>query len=156
MLTYSIRDAYIHAAHERAIGSSRRSDVIKDGVAQTEDVVTLTPAVFQILLALADSDRHGYGIMREIALRTDSTMRLGPGTLYRAIKRLLAEGLIEECDERPDPALDDERRRYYRLTTTGWHAVSREAQRLAQLVGMARAKRVLGPGILCPQPGGMG
>jgi len=130
--------------------------VIKDEVAQTEDTVALTPAVFQILLALADGERHGYGIMREVALRTDGATRLGAGTLYRSIKRLLGEGLIAESDARPDPALDDERRRYYRLTVSGRRAVSMEAQRLAQLVGMARAKRVLGPGLLRTQPGGVG
>jgi len=130
--------------------------VIKDEVAQTEDTVALTPAVFQILLALADGERHGYGIMQEIALRTNGATRLGPGTLYRSIKRLLGEGLIAESDARPDPALDDERRRYYRLTVSGRRAVSMEAQRLAQLVGMARAKRVLGPGLLRTQPGGVG
>ncbi len=130
--------------------------MIKDEVAQTEDTVALTPAVFQILLALADGERHGYGIMQEIALRTNGATRLGPGTLYRSIKRLLGEGLIAESDARPDPALDDERRRYYRLTVSGRRAVSMEAQRLAQLVGMARAKRVLGPGLLRTQPGGVG
>ncbi len=130
--------------------------MIKNEAAQTEDTVALTPAVFQILLALADSERHGYGIMREIALRTDGATRLGPGTLYRSIKRLLGEGLIAESDERPDPALDDERRRYYRLTVAGRQAVGAEAWRLAHLVGMARAKRVLGPGILHAQPGGVG
>jgi len=127
---------------------------MKDEVAQTEDTIALTPAVFQILLALADGERHGYGIMQEIALRTNGATRLGPGTLYRSIKRLLGEGLIAESDARPDPALDDERRRYYRLTVSGRRAVSMEARRLAQLVGMARAKRVLGPGLLCTQPGG--
>ncbi len=156
MFAYSIRDAYIHAAHERAIGSSRRSDVIKDEVAHTEDAVTLTPAVFHILLALADGERHGYGMMQEITRRTDGATRLGPGTLYRSIKRLLAEELIEESDERPTPALDDERRRYYRLTAGGRHAVGAEARRLAQLVHTARAKRVLGPGILRARPEGVG
>ena len=127
--------------------------VVKDGSARAtraEGDLSLTPAAFQILLALADGERHGYGIMREVALRTDEATRLGPGTLYRSIKRLLAEGLIEESDERPDPALDDERRRYYRLTAAGRHASGVEARRLARLVRLAREKRVLGPGVLLP------
>src|SRR6266581_615338 len=104
-----------------------------------ETLLPLTPAVFHILLALADSERHGYGIMQEIAMRTDGKMRMGPGTLYGSIKRMLADGLIEESGERPDPVLDDERRRYYRLTAFGQRVVRAEAQRLAQLVNVARA-----------------
>src|SRR5579885_3073479 len=84
-----------------------------------EALLPLTPAVFHILLALADGERHGYGIMQEIAAATDGQMRIGPGTLYRSIKQMLAAGMIEESDERPDPELDDERRRYYRLTSFG-------------------------------------
>ena len=108
-----------------------------------EELLPLTPAVFHILLALADGERHGYGIMQEIAARTEGTLRMGPGTLYGSIKRMLGDGLIEEADERPDPALDDERRRYYQLTDFGRRVVAAEAQRLAQLVNVARAKRVL-------------
>jgi DNA-binding PadR family transcriptional regulator len=103
----------------------------------------LTPAMFHILLALADGERHGYGIMQEIGARTGGAVRIGPGTLYGSIKRMLADGLIVESGERPDPALDDERRRYYRLTDAGRRAAVAEAQRLADLVGMARAKRLL-------------
>jgi DNA-binding PadR family transcriptional regulator len=77
----------------------------------------LTRAVFHILLALADGERHGYAIMQEVAQNTNGQIKMGPGTLYGNIKRLLATNLIEEADERPDPELDDERRRYYRLTT---------------------------------------
>jgi DNA-binding PadR family transcriptional regulator len=102
-----------------------------------------TPAVFQILLALADGERHGYSIMQEISARTGGALRIGPGTLYGSIKRMLADGLIEESDARPDPALDDERRRYYRLTDAGRRVATVEAQRLAALVGIARAKRLL-------------
>jgi DNA-binding PadR family transcriptional regulator len=108
-----------------------------------ETLLPLTPAVFHILLALADSERHGYGIMQEIALRTNGKMRMGPGTLYGSIKRMLADGLIEESGERPDPSLDDERRRYYRLTGFGLRVVQTEAERLAQLVRVARYKKVL-------------
>src|SRR5690242_13789301 len=105
-----------------------------------EAMLPLTPAVFHILLALADSERHGYGIMQEIAARTDGTMRMGPGTLYGSIKRMLADGLIEASDERPDPELDDERRRYYRLTSFGQRVVRAEALRLEQIVRLAHAK----------------
>ena len=103
----------------------------------------LTPAVFHILLALADRERHGYGIMQDIAARTDGAMRMGPGTLYGSIKRMLADGLIEESGERPDPELDDERRRYYRLTDLGRRVLQAEAQRFEQLLRIAQAKRVL-------------
>jgi DNA-binding PadR family transcriptional regulator len=112
----------------------------------------LTPAMFQILLALADGERHGYGIMQEIGAR--GSLRIGPGTLYGSIKRMLADGLIEESGERPDPALDDERRRYYRLTDAGRRAAAAEALRLADLVDIARAKRLL-PG-MDPQAAGGG
>jgi DNA-binding PadR family transcriptional regulator len=103
----------------------------------------LTPAVFHILLALADEERHGYGIMQEVADRTERQVILGPGTLYGTIKRLLADGLIEESGERPDPEIDDQRRRYYRLTTLGRRAASAEARRLAQLVRVSRRKHLL-------------
>ena len=109
-----------------------------------EALLPLTPAVFHILLALADTERHGYGIMQEITLRTDGKVRMGPGTLYGSIKRMLAEGLIEELGERPDPALDDERRRYYRLTSFGLRVAQAEARRLAQLVNVAQFKQLLG------------
>jgi DNA-binding PadR family transcriptional regulator len=103
----------------------------------------LTPAVFHVLLALAGEERHGYGLMQEVAAITDGTVRLGPGTLYGTIKRLLAAGLIEESGERPDPALDDERRRYYRLTELGRRLAEAEALRLASLVEAARERRLL-------------
>jgi DNA-binding PadR family transcriptional regulator len=108
-----------------------------------DTLLPLTPAMFHILLALADKERHGYHIMQEVEARTEGKMRLGPGTLYGSIKRMLADGLIEESDERPDPELDDERRRYYRLTNFGYRVAGAEAQRLAQLVKAARAKSLL-------------
>jgi DNA-binding PadR family transcriptional regulator len=108
-----------------------------------EAMLPLTPAVFHILLALADSERHGYGIMREIAARTNDSMRMGPGTLYGSIKRMLADGLIEASDERPDPDLDDERRRYYKLTDFGLRVLQAEALRLEQVVQIAQVKNVL-------------
>ncbi len=92
-----------------------------------------------ILVALADGDRHGYAIMRDVAERTGGTMRLGPGTLYGTIKRMLHDGLIEEIADRPDPDEDDVRRRYYRLTPQGRRAAKQEIGRLADLVRRARA-----------------
>ena len=103
----------------------------------------LTPAMFHILLALADQERHGYDIMREVDQRTEGKMRLGPGTLYGSIKRMLNDRLIEELDERPDPELDDERRRYYRLTDLGRRVAVAEAERLERLVKSARVKKLL-------------
>ncbi len=106
-------------------------------------LLPLTPAVMNILLALADGERHGYGIMREVEGRTGGEARLGPGTLYGSIKRMFADGLIEESDERPDPALDDQRRRYYRITDFGRRVAGAEAERLAGLVRTAREKKLL-------------
>jgi DNA-binding PadR family transcriptional regulator len=108
-----------------------------------EDLIPLTPAAFHILLAVADSNKHGYAIMQEVERLTNGKLKLGPGTLYGAIKRLLADGLIAETDERPDPELDDERRRYYRLTNWGERVASAEAQRLEAAVRSARRKRLL-------------
>jgi DNA-binding PadR family transcriptional regulator len=108
------------------------------------DSSPLTPAGFQILLSLADGEKHGYGIMQEVLALTDGAVRLGPGTLYSTIGRLLTAGLIAEVAARPDPALDDERRRYYRLTPLGQRAAAAEAQRLEQLVRVARSRRLLG------------
>src|SRR5215472_11402899 len=91
----------------------------------TDELLPLTPPVFHILLALADEERHGYGIMQDVARQTGEALQLGPGTLYGCLKRMLAAGLVEESDERPDPALDDERRRYYRMTALGENCSSR-------------------------------
>jgi len=106
------------------------------------DYLPLTPAIAHILLALADEDRHGYAIMQEVERMTAGAVRMGPGTLYGTIKRMLASGLIEERDERPDPRLDDERRRYYRATPLGAAVLAAETERMAALLGAARAKRV--------------
>ena len=106
-----------------------------------EALLPLTPAVFHILLALADGERHGYGIMQEVNGYTQGKLRLGPGTLYRSIKQMLAQGLIIEWDERPDPALDDQRRRYYRLTDFGHIVLTAETERLEQVLQVARAKQ---------------
>jgi DNA-binding PadR family transcriptional regulator len=106
------------------------------------DYLPLTPAIAHILLALADQDRHGYAIMQEVERLTDGAARMGPGTLYGTIKRMIAAGLLEEADQRPDPALDDERRRYYRGTALGRAVLEAETRRMAGLVSAARAKRV--------------
>jgi DNA-binding PadR family transcriptional regulator len=98
----------------------------------------LPTAAFQIMLALADQDRHGYGIMRQVAEQTAGRMRLGPGTLYSSIQALLEEKLIEEVNAR-----EDERRRYYRLTAPGRKLARSEAERLAGLLRPARAKKIL-------------
>lgn len=98
---------------------------------------------FEILVALADRDRHGYSILQDVAARTGGQVRLSPSTLYSAIRRLLEDGLIEELDERPDPAHDDERRRYYRLTTHGRKIAAAEARRLERLLADARATGLL-------------
>jgi DNA-binding PadR family transcriptional regulator len=103
----------------------------------------VSPAEFHILLALADQDRHGYAIMQQVAAESDGAIQLGPGTLYGAIKRLLEYGYIREVDSRVDPALEDARRRYYRLTPAGRAAATAEARRLADLVSLARAKQML-------------
>jgi len=103
----------------------------------------LPSAAFQILLSLAGEDLHGYGIMRQVAEQTDGRMRLGPGTLYSSIQTLLEEKFIEEVDRREDAKLGQERRRYYRLTSTGRKLARSEAERLADLLRHARAKKIL-------------
>lgn len=109
-----------------------------------KETLPLTPAAFHILLALADGERHGYAIMQQVAQDTDGQMKMGPGTLYGTIKRLLEAGMIEETDERPDPELDDERRRYYCLSGVGQRVVRAEAQRYADLAAVARGKKLIG------------
>lgn len=110
----------------------------------SENYLPLTPAVFHILLALSDGEKHGYAIMRVVEETTQGRMLLGPGTLYGAIKRLLRSGLIVESDYRPDPVIDDSRRRYYRLTDLGREVLTAESERLADLVEYARRKDLLG------------
>jgi len=105
-----------------------------------EDLLPLAPAVFHILLSLGDGERHGYALKREIARRTDGQLTLGAGVLYGSISKMLAHGLIEESDERPDPHLDDERRRYYRVTSFGRKVAQAEAARMRDLVQLAAAR----------------
>jgi DNA-binding PadR family transcriptional regulator len=113
-----------------------------------EDLLPLTPAVFHILLALSDGERHGYAIMREVERGTGGQTRMGPGTLYGTLKRMMSGGLVEESDERPDADLDDERRRYYRLTAFGLRVATAEAERLSRLVAEAQARHLLPGGLV--------
>ena len=106
------------------------------------DHLPLTPAMLHVLLALADGDKHGYAIIKEVSRRTSEEVVLGAGTLYTLIKRLLGDGMILETDERPDPSLDDERRRYYRLTPFGRSVAMAEVQRLESIVQQAHAKNL--------------
>lgn len=115
-----------------------------DTATRPEDMLPLTATVFHILLALADGEKHGYSIMQEVIRMTDGAIQMGPGTLYGAIKRMIEAGMIEEADERPDPAMDDERRRYYRLTVFGERITRAEIDRLTALLNVARSKRLTG------------
>lgn len=113
---------------------------------KVDDLLPLTPVVFEILIALAAGEQHGYAIMQEVERRTDGRIDLHPGTLYRALGRLLDGGLIEELGERPPAAADDERRRYYRLTSLGAAVARAETERLETQVAAARARRLLRKG----------
>ena len=108
-----------------------------------ESYLPLTPALFHVLLALADGDKHGYAILKDVSLRTSGEVRLSTGTLYGIIKRLLNDGLIEESRLRPAAKDDDERRIYYRLTILGRNVAAAEAERHAKIVALARLKKVL-------------
>ena len=103
----------------------------------------LTPAVFYILLALASSEKHGYEIMKQVKQDSQGQVKMGTGTLYGSLKRMLADGLIEEAGEKADPTRADERRRYYRLTELGRRAFTIELQRYAQVVSIAGQRRLL-------------
>ena len=107
-------------------------------------LLPLTPAMFHVLVALADDDLHGYAIIKDVAARTRGEVSLGTGTLYGIVKRLLADGLVVESKRRPAAADDDERRRYYRLTDFGRRVVAAETERLEAMVSAARATRALG------------
>ena len=109
---------------------------------RTVQAAPVTPVEFYILLALAGEDRHGWAVIKQVEADSEGAVRLGPGTLYGAIKRLLEYGFIREVESRIDPELDDARRKYYRLTASGRSAVTSEADRLARLVKLARAKQL--------------
>lgn len=119
-----------------------------DTLNNPEDLIPLTPAVFNILLALADGEKHGYGIMLEVEANTHGQITMGPGTLYGSIKRMLKANLIEESDARPDPEVDDQRRKYYQLSGLGQRTLRLEAERLASQVQVARAKNLLSHGLV--------
>lgn len=104
-----------------------------------DSLLPLPPAVFHILIALADRERHGYSIMQDVAARTGGKVQLSAGTLYSSIRRMLEQGLIEELAESPDPSSTDERRRYYRLTRFGRRVATAEVERLSALLQEARA-----------------
>jgi DNA-binding PadR family transcriptional regulator len=108
--------------------------------AEIDALLPLPEATFHILLALADSDRHGYAIIQDVADRTGGEVTLGAGTLYRSIQRMQEQGLIVETRDRPAPEFDDERRRYYRITPFGAAVARAESRRLARLVRLARAR----------------
>ena len=107
----------------------------------------LTPAVLHILLALSTEERHGYGIMRQVQRESHGRVKIGPGTLYGSIGRMMAAGLVRESDKRPDPALDDERRIYYAITGVGQKALAAELDRYREVVAVAREKHVSAIGI---------
>ena len=106
-------------------------------MSSVDALIPLSPAVFHILLSLGAGERHGYALKREIAKRTNGKLKLGPGVLYGSISKMLELGLIEESAERPDPHLDDERRRYYRITSFGRQVARAEATRMRELADMA-------------------
>jgi DNA-binding PadR family transcriptional regulator len=114
---------------------------------EPDSFLPLPASAMHILVALADGEKHGYAIRRDIETLSDGVVRMGSGTLYGSIKRMLDQGLIEEADERPDPAVDDQRRRYYRLTALGRRVGAAEHQRLDRLLSAAQARRLgLTPG----------
>lgn len=114
-------------------------------------LIPLTPAVFYILLALASGEKHGYEMMKQVNQDSQGQVKMGTGTLYGSLKRMLADGLIEEAGERPAPELDDERRRYYRLTDLGRQAFTMELQRYSQVVSLAQRRSLLPT--FSPEPG---
>src|SRR5206468_3861512 len=135
LIEYYIEYRYIGRGR---MSTKRRADL------PPESYLPLPPATFHILLALADGELHGYAIMKGVAARSEGSLRLGPGTLYGSLKRLLKAGLVEECGERVDPERGDERRRYYRLTQLGLSVVRAEARRLEAMVRAARRRKLIG------------
>ena len=146
LLTYLTKTAIISTT-DTSIIDIIAADIIngemKTSPSKPLSFLPLTPAVFHILLALSGGEQHGYHIMQMIQADTQGQFRMGPGTLYGTIKRMLNDGLIEETGHRPETTLDDERRRYYRLTGLGNKVAQAEAERLANLVSKARLRRLL-------------
>lgn len=122
---------------------------MSDAVKAPEEMLPLPAAQLHILLALADGEKHGYAVMREVESMTDGEVTMGPGTLYGAVKKMVNAGLVEETDERPDPEMDDERRRYYRVTGLGARVLEADTARLERLIQTAHAKQAgrLKPGL---------
>ena len=116
---------------------------MRRNVRTPEELLPLTPGMFHVLIALADGEKHGYAIIKELARRTDGAIRLSAGTLYTLIRRFVQDGVVAESTARPDPALDDERRRYYRLTDFGREVARAEAARMESTLSMARAKNLI-------------
>ncbi len=114
------------------------------GEREPESFLPLKPRVFLMLLSLVQGQSHGYALKEELLRRTGGRLNLGPGTLYRTIQSMLRDGLTEESDERPAPEADDERRRYYRVTPLGRRVVAAEAERLQELIQVARDERLIG------------
>jgi DNA-binding PadR family transcriptional regulator len=110
---------------------------------EAESLLPLPPVTFHILVAMADEDRHGYAIIKEVAVRTRGALKLSAGTLYRSLDRMLEQGLIREVSTRPAKDMDDERRRYYRITPFGRSVVLAEARRLEQMLALARASGLM-------------
>jgi len=130
-----VRATEAHYVESRYI--NRRYFRRKWGVKEPDDFLPLPAATLHILVALKHGEKHGYAIMRDVEALSDGRVRMGPGTLYGSVKRMLADGLIEETAERPDPALDDQRRRYYRTTGLGERVCDAELQRLELLIRRA-------------------
>jgi DNA-binding PadR family transcriptional regulator len=111
---------------------------------EIQKLLPLTPTVFHLMLALADGEKHGYGMMRAVEVETQGQMQIRIGSLYGSVRRMMEAGLIQEAPERPDPALDDERRRYYGLTPFGRQVLAAEAVRIAQAMAVIQGKKILG------------
>jgi DNA-binding PadR family transcriptional regulator len=126
-LTY-IRNGYIQCGVNKKLGNE-----------------PLTPAVFHILLALSTDERHGYGIMKQVAAESQGKVKMGPGTLYGSIGRMMEAGLVQESDKKVDPELDDERRVYYKITALGKAALAAELERYREILAVAKTKK-LAPG----------
>src|SRR4026207_74880 len=121
--------------------SNRKREVMREDI---QSLLPLTPTVFHMLLALADGEKHGYGIMRAVEKETQGQMQIRTGSLYGSIRRMIEAGLIAETNERPDPELDDERRRYYGLTDFGRHVLTAESARIARAMAVIKGKHILG------------
>jgi DNA-binding PadR family transcriptional regulator len=131
------RCRYSHGGYNEGM-SLRDKDSQNDKEPRPDSFLPLPAATFHILMALAEEDRHGYAIIQDVAVRTGGELKLSAGTLYRSVQRMLEQGLIVETRERPAPELDDERRRYYRITALGSAVAKAEATRMAKLVRLAR------------------